>query len=152
MNRFKITQEGYNKLQNDLDDYSNVQRPAIIQAIVAARELGDLKENEEYHTSKDKQKFIDSQIAKLSEILANAEIVDTSKTKSSKIEFGAKIKLLNTTTNKEVVYQLVSEYESSLENGKLAIESPLGKNLTGKEVGDDAKAGANVYEILEITY
>jgi transcription elongation factor GreA len=153
MNKFKITQEGFNKIETELKNYIENERPSIIEAIVSARELGDLKENEEYHTSKEKQRFIDAQIQKLSEILANAEVVDIKRYKGSdKINFGAKVKLLNLANNRELKYQLLSEHESDIDNGKIAMESPIGMALIDKEVGDEVKVGKNEFKVVEVKY
>lgn len=156
MQRFKITKEGYQKIKDELNRLLTVERPAISKAIGAAIELGDLSENEEYATAKDKQKVIEAMIADLSTRLANAEVVDIKTFAGDKVNFGAKVKLLDLNTDKEITYQLLSEFESDISKGILAIESLVGKALVGKKVGDELEihtpAGIKEYEILEIIY
>ena len=156
MKRFKITKDGYQKLKNELDNYVNVERPAIAKAIASARDLGDLSENEEYATAKDKQKYIEAMIASLHEKLANAEVVDIANSKSDVVDFGAKVTLLDLNTDKEINYQLLSEYESDLSKGIIAVESLVGRSLLGKKIGDEVQiktpSGLKEYEILNIKY
>jgi len=156
MQRFKITKEGHQKMKEELNHLLTVERPAISKAIGAAIELGDLSENEEYATAKDKQKVIEAMIANLSERLANADVVDVKSFAGDTINFGAKVKLLDLNTDKEVSYQLLSEFESDINKGILAIESLVGKALVGKKKGDEIEiktpSGIKEYEILEVIY
>ena len=152
MQRFKITKAGYQKIKDELNNLLTVERPAVSKAIGAAIEMGDLSENEEYATAKDKQKVIEAMIADLSERLANAEVVDITSYKGDKVNFGATVTLLDINTDKEVKYTLLSEFESDLSKGILAVESLVGKSLIGKEKGDEIEiktpAGVKEYEIL----
>jgi transcription elongation factor GreA len=154
--KFRITREGYNNMKLELDNYINNERPSIAKAIADAMELGDLKENEEYTTAKDKLKVIESMIATLSDRLVNAQVVDLKHFTSDIIDFGATIKLLDLNTNKETNYQLVSEFEADIDKGKLAIESLVGKALIGKKKGDEIEvktpSGTKEYEVLDIIY
>lgn len=156
MQRFKITKAGYQKIKDELNNLLTVERPAVSKAIGAAIEMGDLSENEEYATAKDKQKVIEAMIANLSERLANAEVVDIASYKGDKVNFGATVTLLDINTDKEVKYTLLSEFESDLSKGILAVESLVGKSLMGKEKGDEVEiktpAGLKEYEILDIQY
>ncbi len=156
MQRFKITKAGYQKIKDELNNLLTVERPAVSKAIGAAIEMGDLSENEEYATAKDKQKVIEAMIANLSERLANAEVVDITSYKGDKVNFGATVTLLDINTDKEVKYTLLSEFESDLSKGILAIESLVGKSLMGKEKGDEVEiktpAGIKEYEILDVQY
>lgn len=156
MQRFKITKAGYQKIKDELNNLLTVERPAVSKAIGAAIEMGDLSENEEYATAKDKQKVIEAMIANLSERLANAEVVDIASYKGDKVNFGATVTLLDINTDKEVKYTLLSEFESDLSKGILAIESLVGKSLMGKEKGDEVEiktpAGLKEYEILDVQY
>ena len=156
MQRFKITKAGYQKIKDELNNLLTVERPAISKAIGAAIEMGDLSENEEYATAKDKQKVIEAMIANLSERLANAEVVDIASYKGDKVNFGATVTLLDINTDKEVKYTLLSEFESDLSKGILAVESLVGKSLMGKEKGDEVEiktpAGLKEYEILDVQY
>ena len=156
MQKFKITKAGYQKIKDELDKFLTVERPAVAKAIGAAIELGDLSENEEYATALDKQKFVEAMISTLSERLLNAEVIDISTIKSDVVGFGARVKLLDLNTEKEITYQFLSEYESDTSKGILAIESLIGKALIGKKVGDEVEikipAGIKEYEILSIEY
>ena len=156
MQRFKITKAGYQKIKDELNNLLTVERPAVSKAIGAAIEMGDLSENEEYATAKDKQKVIEAMIADLSERLANAEVVDITAYSGDKINFGATVTLLDINTDKEVKYTLLSEFESDLSKGILAVESLVGKSLMGKEKGDEIEiktpAGVKEYEILDVQY
>lgn len=156
MQRFKITKAGYQKIKDELNNLLTVERPAVSKAIGAAIEMGDLSENEEYATAKDKQKVIEAMIADLSERLANAEVVDITSYKGDKVNFGATVTLLDINTDKEVKYTLLSEFESDLSKGILAVESLVGKSLMGKEKGDEIEiktpAGVKEYEILDVQY
>ena len=156
MQRFKITKGGYQKIKDELDNLLTVERPAISKAIGEAIELGDLSENEEYATAKDKQKVIEAMIATLSERLANADIVDIKSFAGDTVNFGAMVKLLDLNTDKEIKYQLLSEFESDVNKGIIAIESIVGRALVGKKKGDEVEiktpAGIKEYEVLSVDY
>lgn len=156
MNRFKITKEGYKKMKDELNVLVTVERPAISKAIGEAIELGDLSENEEYASAKDKQKVVEALIASLSERLANADVVDLLTCSGDCVSFGATVRLLDLNTDKEITYKLLSEFEADLEKGTIAIESLVGKSLIGKKKGDELEIktpnGVKEYEILEVCY
>jgi transcription elongation factor GreA len=156
MEKFLITKEGYQKLKAEIDDLKTVQRPNIIQAVATARELGDLKENAEYHAAKDKQGMIEANIASLEDKLARSEVVDINLLSGSVVRFGATVKLENCDNNKIVVYKIVSEYEADIDNGLISNTSPVSKALMGKESGDNVEiitpGGIVDYEILEISF
>jgi transcription elongation factor GreA len=154
--KFLITKEGYTKLKAEVENLKNVQRPNIIQAVATARELGDLKENAEYHASREKQGMIEATIANLEDKLARVEVVDIKALSGDIIRFGATVKLENTNNSKTVVYTIVSEYEADIDNGLISNASPFSKALMGKKVGDDVEivtpGGTTDYEILEICF
>ena len=156
MGRFRITQDGYNKIKAELDHLLNVERPAIAKAIGEARELGDLSENQEYSSSKEKQSVIEGMISSLSKKLADAEIVDITKCSGEEIGFGAIVHLVDEDTDKEIKYQILSEYEADISKGKISIESPIAKALIGKIVGESVEikipSGVKNYEILNIEW
>lgn len=156
MDKFQITNHGYAKLKADIENLKNIERPAIIKQIAAARELGDLKENAEYHTAKDRQGFIEGQIADLEDKFLRAEVVDVSKLSGTKIKFGATVKLENLDSGKEVTYKIVSEFEANIDEGLISSMSPVARALINKEVGDDVEintpGGVINYEILEIKF
>jgi transcription elongation factor GreA len=154
--KFLITKEGYNKLKAEVENLKNVERPNIIQAVATARELGDLKENAEYHASRDKQGMIEATIANLEDKLARAEVIDIKALSGDIVRFGATVKLENSDNNKVVNYKIVSEYEADIDNGLISNTSPVSKALMGKKVGDDIEiitpGGVVDYEILEIYF
>lgn len=156
MQRVPLTPNGYQKLQKELDRLLKVDRPKNIKAIAEARAHGDLSENAEYHAAKERQSFIEGRIQELKTKLALAEVIDPSKINQSKVAFGAKVKVLDITTDTEHSFILVGPDEADVRNGKISISSPVGKSLLGKEVGDTAtiKAPARTmeYEILEINF
>lgn len=156
MEIFLITKEGYNKLKAEIEDLKNVQRPNIIIAVATARELGDLKENAEYHSSREKQSMIEAMIANFEDKLARAELVDIAALSGDIIRFGATVKLENSENEKKVIYKIVSEYEADIDAGLISNTSPVAKALMGKEVGDQVEittpGGTVDYEILEIYF
>ncbi len=156
MSMFQITSEGYQKLKDLIDNLKTVERPNIIKQIAAARELGDLKENAEYHSARDKQSFIEAQILDLEDKFLRAEVVDISKIQSSKIKFGATVKLENLDNQKQVTYKIVSEFEADIDGGLISNMSPVARALMSKEIGDEVEiktpGGIINYEILEIKF
>ena len=151
-----ITQSGYEKIQAELEHLIKVEREALRISIAEARELGDLKENAEYHAAKEKQGHVEGRIAQLQSVIAKSKIVDVSKTKSSKIVFGATVVLIDQETDESVKYQIVGEEESDTKNKKISYTSPLGKALIGREVGDivivKAPRDDKEYEIESINF
>lgn len=156
MEKFQITKKGYEKLKAEIECLKNIDRPSIIKQIAAARELGDLRENAEYHTAKDRQGFIEAQIADLEEKFSRVEIVDISKFSGDKISFGATVKLEDTNSGKKVCYKIVSEFEADIDEGLISSGSPVVRALIGKEVGDEVEiktpGGIISYEVLEIKF
>jgi transcription elongation factor GreA len=153
---FPITVKGFEDLEAELKNLKSVQRPEVIEAIAVAREHGDLKENAEYHAAREKQGFIEGRIAQLEDITTRVEIVDVSKLTGPMIRFGAKVKLIDEDTDKEITYTITSEYEADIENNMLSIASPVARALIGKEIGDSVEVhtpgGSKFYEVLEVTY
>jgi transcription elongation factor GreA len=155
MEKIPLTRAGFDKLDAELKHLKTVERPAIIQAIAEARALGDLSENAEYHSAKEKQSFIEGRIKELEGVLSLADVIDTSKL-SGPIKFGATVAIVDEDTDEERTYQIVGEYEADIENGRLNIKSPLARALIGKTVGDSVEVrtpgGERGYEILKVTY
>jgi transcription elongation factor GreA len=151
MEEVPITLAGQTKLQAELDQLVKVEREEIKIAISEARELGDLKENAEYHAAKEKQGIIEGRIAQLQGILARSRVIDVSKIKSQKIVFGATVIVVDTERNLKHTYIIVGEDESNSRENKISYTSPLGKALIGKEEGDTvivkAPKGDVEYEI-----
>jgi transcription elongation factor GreA len=154
MQKFLITENGYVKLRETLENLKNHERPKVIQQIAAARELGDLRENAEYHSAKEKQGFIEAQIADYEDKINRAEIVYISKLSGNKVVFGATVLLDN--GKKEISYQIVSDFEANLDLGLISANSPVAKALLGKEVGEEIEintpGGIVFYEILSIKF
>ena len=132
MEKIPLTRAGFEKIDAELKHLKTVERPTIIQAIAEARALGDLSENAEYHSAKEKQSFIEGRIKELEGVISLADIIDTSKLSGS-IKFGATVELVDEDTDEEKTYLIVGEYEADIENGKLNIKSPLARALIGKE-------------------
>lgn len=151
-----ITPEGFEKLRAELHHLRSVERPRIIQMIATAREHGDLSENAEYHAAREKQSFTEGRVKELEDKLARAEVIDPSKIESSRVAFGAYVKLLNVKTDEEVVYRILGADESDIEQGLLSITSPLARSLLGKEAGDEVKVrmpgGERTYEVVDVSY
>lgn len=156
MQRVPITPGGYQKLQEELGRLLKEERPAIIKAIAEARAHGDLSENAEYHAAKERQSFIEGRIQELQTKLALSEVIDPSRINQSKVAFGAKVKVLDIEADEEYFFILVGPDEADARNGKISINSPVGRSLLGKEVGDvvtiKAPARTMEYEILEINF
>jgi len=155
MEKIPLTRAGFDKIDAELKHLKSVERPAIIQAIAEARALGDLSENAEYHSAKEKQSFIEGRIKELEGVLSLAEVIDPTKL-SGTIKFGATVELIDEDTDEERKYQIVGEYEADLENGKLNIKSPLARALIGKDEGDSVEVrtpgGDRSYEILSVLF
>ncbi len=151
-----MTAEGHAILQDELRTLKTVDRPAVIKAIAAAREHGDLSENAEYHAARERQSFIEGRIGELEDATKRAEIIDTSKLKGKTVRFGAKVKLADEETGDEIIYQLVGEFEADLKKKKISIASPLGKALIGREASDSVEVqtpnGVRYYEIVSVRF
>jgi transcription elongation factor GreA len=151
-----ITKSGYAAVESELSHLIKVEREEIKKAISEARELGDLKENAEYHSAKEKQSHIEGRISQLQGVIANAKIVDPSTMSSERIVFGATVTLLVVEKDVSVIYQLVGHIESDSSKGKISFQSPLGKALIGKEEGDTvivkAPKGDIEYEVELIEF
>ena len=149
------SEEGMKNLKKELDQLEHVERPRVSNDIAEARDKGDLSENAEYHAAKEEQSHLEFKIAKLKEVISNARIIDESKLDTSKILNHSKVKLKNTVNNLEFIYTLVADSETNIKEGKLAVNSPIGKGLLGKEVGDVVEIkvpnGILNFEVLEIS-
>ena len=150
-----MTPGGFKSLDSELKKLKSVERPAIIKAIAEAREHGDLSENAEYHSAREKQSFIEGRIKELEASLGKAEVIDPT-TLSGSIKFGATILLLDDENEKKQTFQIVGSTEADIENGLLNIQSPLARALIGKEIGDSVEVktpgGTRDYEILDVKY
>ena len=150
-----FTQEGYDKIAEELEDLKTRGRAEAAKAIAEAREKGDLSENAEYDAAKDAQGMLEMKIHGLESSIVNAQIIDSSKVDTSQVSILTRVTIKNLKVNREVTYQIVSESEADLKAKKLSIDSPIGKGLVGKKIGDVADiqtpAGMMKFEILDIT-
>ena len=155
MDKIPMTPKGLEALNAELKQLKSVERPAIIKAIAEAREHGDLSENAEYHSAKEKQSFIEGRIKELEGMISLAQVIDP-KTLSGAIKFGATVELVDEETEEEKTYMIVGEAEADIEKGLLNIKSPLARALIGKEEGDSVEVrtpgGSKDYEIVKISY
>jgi transcription elongation factor GreA len=149
------TEEGLNKLKNELNDMKTKGRTEIAKQIAEARDKGDLSENAEYDAAKDAQGMHEMKIAKLEEIMSNARVIDESSIDTSQVAVLSKVKIKNRKNGMEVTYTLVSEEEADLKAGKISVGSPIGKGLLGKKVGETTEikvpAGMMEFEVLDIS-
>ncbi|MBI36683.1 MAG: transcription elongation factor GreA [Alphaproteobacteria bacterium] len=156
MDKTPMTAEGHAILQDELRNLKSIERPAVIKAIAAAREHGDLSENAEYHAARERQSFIEGRIGELEDASKRAEIIDTAKLSGKTARFGAKVKLSDEDTGNETTYQLVGEFEADLKKNKISIASPIGKALIGRSSGDSVEVqtpnGIRYYEIVSVRF
>ncbi|HIA06605.1 MAG TPA: transcription elongation factor GreA [Flavobacteriales bacterium] len=149
------TEEGLKKLNDELDELTKVQRPAITKEIADARDKGDLSENAEYHAAKEAQGHLESKISKLNEIISNARIIDESQMDTSKVLILSTVKLMNVETGTEMTYQVVAENEADLKARKISVESPIGRGLLGKKKNEIARIevpnGIMELKVIDIT-
>ena len=149
------TEEGLQKLKNELHNLEKVERPNIIKAIAEARDKGDLSENAEYDAAREAQGLLEMKIGKLKDILAHARLVDESQLDLSKVSILTKVKIKNLKNGAMMQYTVVAENEANLKEGKISIDSPIGKGLLGKKIGDkvdiSVPAGIIPFEIMEIS-
>jgi transcription elongation factor GreA len=149
------TPEGLKKLKDEIHHLKMVERPRISQQIAEARDKGDLSENAEYDAAKEAQGLLEARIAKMDELLANARLIDSTNMDASKVFILSKVKIKNLANKAVMEYTLVAENEANLVEKKISVDSPIGKGLLGKKVGDVAEvqipAGKVQFEILEIS-
>ena len=150
-----MTAEGLQKLKEELQYLETVERPRVIAAIAEAREKGDLSENAEYDAAKEEQGILESKIAIIKGKIVDARIIDETDINTDEVQILTKVRVLNLKTNQEKVYQLVTEGEANILEGKIATTTPIAKGLLGKKVGDTAEvvvpAGKMQFKILEIS-
>ncbi len=150
-----LTQEGYDKLIEELEELKTVGRQQAAKAIAEAREKGDLSENAEYDAAKDAQGMLELKINELEKTLANARVLDASQLDMSKVTVLSTVTIKNVKTGKDITYQLVSESEADLKAKKISVTSPIGKGLLGKAIGEiaavDTPRGLIEFEIMNIS-
>ena len=149
------TEEGLKKLKQELNQLKDIERPKASHAIAEARDKGDLSENAEYDAAKEAQGMLEMRISKLEETLSNARVIDESQLDNSKVLVLSKVKIKNQLNGMEMDYTLVADGEADLASGKISVNSPIGKGLLGKSVGDVAQinvpSGVINFEIIEIS-
>ena len=155
MEKIPMTKSGHSALEIELKQLKTVERPAIIKAIAEAREHGDLSENAEYHSAREKQSFVEGRIKDLEGVLSRAEVLDPT-VLTGAIKFGATVTLLDEDTEEEKTWQIVGEHEANIEAGLLNIKSPIARALIGKDEGDSVEVrtpgGEKSYEVVSIMY
>ncbi len=151
-----MTEFGYKKLQAESNYLKTVERPQVVIAIEEAADLGDLKENAEYHAAKERQVQIDARLNDLSDLLGNAQIVDPSTLQHNRVCFGSTVVICDLDSDEELTYTIVGGIESNPDMGLISFGSPLARQLLGKEEGDEFKArfpgGEREFEVLDVKY
>ena len=151
-----MTPAGLAKLEEELKNLKYNERPAVIQAISEARALGDLSENAEYHSAKEKQGFVESRISYLEGIISSAEVIDPKKMSGDTVRFSATVTIVDVETEEEKVYQIVGKEEADIQSGKISYDSPIARALIGKEKGEEVTVqspkGARDFEITNVEY
>ncbi|MBT3361645.1 MAG: transcription elongation factor GreA [Rhodospirillales bacterium] len=156
MEKSPMTAEGFNQLETERDRLVTQERPAIIRAIAAAREHGDLSENAEYHAARERQSFVEGRLAEIEHLISSAEIIDPSKLSGKTVRFGAKVKVIDEDTEDKSVFLIVGSHEADISKGRISITSPLARAMIGKQKGDvievNAPSGPKSYEILSVRF
>jgi transcription elongation factor GreA len=151
-----MTAEGYHALDEELKRLKTVERPAVIAAIGEARLHGDLSENAEYHAAKDRQGWIEGQIAEIEDKMARAQVIDVSKLSGSQVKFGATVSVIDEDTEEKARYQIVGEHEADVKKGRVSITSPIARAMIGKESGETVEVntpgGVKAYEITKVEW
>jgi transcription elongation factor GreA len=150
-----LTQEGHDRLRNDLDEMKSTGRQDVARAIAEAREKGDLSENAEYDAAKDAQGLLEMRINELEKTLANARILDESQMDTSEVRLLSNVTIKNKNSGKQMTYKLVSESEADLKTNRISVSSPMGQGLLGKKVGEmadiETPRGMLHFEVVDIT-
>ncbi|WP_439814706.1 transcription elongation factor GreA [Zavarzinia sp. CC-PAN008] len=156
MERVPMTARGFQALEEELKRLKTVDRPDVIRAIAEAREHGDLSENAEYHAAKERQSFIESRVIELEDKISRADVIDLSRLSGEVVKFGATVRVIDTDTDEEQVYQIVGADEADVKAGRLSVGSPLSRALIGKTIGDEIEVstpgGHKSYEIVAVNW
>lgn len=149
-----LTEEGLKRLKENLEHLVRVERPSISRQIAEARDKGDLSENAEYDAAKEAQGLLELRISKLQGTLMNARLIDESKLDKDSVQILTTVKIRNIKNKAEMTYTIVSEAEANLKEGKIAINTPIGKGLIGKKIGDQVEikvpSGVISFEVIDI--
>ncbi len=156
MEKIPMTADGLAKLEDELKRLKTEERPAIIHAITAAREHGDLTENAEYHAARERQSFIEGRVMELEDVISRADVIDMSEVTGNVVRFGATVHLADEDTNEKTTYRIVGSHEADVSAGRLSITSPLGRALIGTAPGDSVEVstprGSKSYEVVKVRY
>ncbi len=148
------TPEGLKKIKDELEQLKNVERPKISRQIAEARDKGDLSENAEYDAAKEAQGLLELKISKMEDVVANARVLDKSQMDTSKVMVLSTVTLKNAANGAKMTYTLVSESEADIKSGKISVNSPIGRGLLGKKVGEEAVIqvpnGTVTFEVVKI--
>ena len=151
-----MTAEGYRSLDDQLKQLKSVERPSVISAISEAREHGDLSENAEYHAAKERQGWIEGQIAEIEDKISRAQVIDVSKLSGDQVKFGATVTVVDEDTEEKSRYQIVGEHEADVKAGRISVASPIARALISKAVGDTVEVntpgGVKAYEIAKVEW
>ena len=151
-----MTADGFKKLKGELEQLKNTDRPKVIRDIAEAREHGDLSENAEYHAARERQSFIEGKIAELENKISRAEVIDISAINSSKVVFGATVKVIDLSNNTNHVYKIVGADEADIEKNLISISAPLSRAMINKSSDDVFEVitpnGTKEYQIKSITF
>ena len=156
MEKIPMTAQGFQALETEIKHLKQVERPAIIKAISEARAHGDLSENAEYHSAKERQSFIEGRVLELEDKLSRAQVIDVSKLSGKVVKFGATVTLVDEDTDQKSKYQIVGDLEADFAKGRISISSPLARALIGKTSGDTVEvntpSGGRSYEVLKVEF
>ncbi len=152
-----MTQEGHDKLQEEVNHLKTIERPRIVEAIKVAREMGDLKENAEYQEAKNEQGMIEARIRDIEGKLSNAQVINIATMQNTgRVIFGSTVTLMNLDNEKEVKYRIVGEDEANVKENKISVTSPIASGIVGKEEGDtttiQTPSGPVQYEVVQVEY
>ena len=156
MQRVPITKEGYERIRDELKRLKTTERREVAHDLEVARGHGDLKENADYDEARERQGMLEAMIRDLEDVMARAEVIDTSKLSGDRIVFGATVKLYNVDTDEETSVRIVGEVEADIKTGLISVTSPLARSLIGKREDDavvvNTPGGRKNYEVLEILF
>jgi transcription elongation factor GreA len=156
MDKVPVTALGFAQMEEEVWQLKTVERPSIIKAIAEAREHGDLSENAEYHSAREKQSFIEGRVLELEDKISRAEVIDVTKLTGDDVKFGSTVTVVDEDTDEEATYQIVGEVEADIKANKLSITAPLARAMVSKKVGASVEVstpkGVKYYEILNIQY
>jgi transcription elongation factor GreA len=156
MEKIPMTAQGFTALEAEIKHLKQVERPAVIKLIQEARAHGDLSENAEYHSAKERQSFIEGRVLELEDKLSRAQVIDVSKLSGKVVKFGATVTLVDEDTDQKSKYQIVGDMEADFTKGRISISSPLARALIGKTNGDTVEvntpSGGRSYEVVKVEF